>query len=80
MNVGPTEILILLMIGVPIWAFIDAAIRPDAAWKQAGANKVLWMILIGVGMSVCGLPGLVLSIVYFATIRPKVKAAAAPEG
>lgn len=79
MNLGPTEFIFLVLIALPIWAFVDAAIRPEPAWRKAGASKVLWLLLIGLGTFVCGLPGVVLAVVYLATIRPKVKAAMPPE-
>jgi hypothetical protein len=74
MSLGPTELIILLVIGitfvVPIWAAIDAATKPDAAWQAAGQNKVLWVLL----SLFLGLLG---SLIYLAAIRPKVVAAQA---
>jgi len=57
-----------------IWGIADAAGRPEWAWTAAGQNKTLWIVLQAVGLIFC-LVGLVLAIVYLASIRPKVQAA-----
>lgn len=70
MNLGPTELLILLVLFVlPVWGIIDAAIRSDSAWTAAGQSKLVW-VLVQVFLWVLG------SAVYFVAIRPKLKAAA----
>lgn len=67
MALGPTELLILLVLFVlPVWGIIDAAIRPDAAWAAAGQSKVVW-VLVQIFLWVIG------SAVYFVAIRPKLK-------
>jgi hypothetical protein len=69
--------LILCGIGLPIWALIDASLRPDWAWQRSGENKGLYMgLLIGsmvVGLFCCGLLSVVMSLVYFLAVRPKVR-------
>jgi hypothetical protein len=82
LDIGIGESLtILLVIGlgavviaVEVWAIIDAATRPHEAWEAIGANKALWITLIAVFAVACGIVGLVLAIVYLATIRPKLRA------
>ena len=69
-----TLVLLAAILGVTLWGLIDAATTPDAAWRAAGQNKVLWLVLQGVGFLVCGL-GTILSIVYLAVIRPKLRRA-----
>jgi len=88
MSVGPLEFGVLLLFlvvlggavlasfGIVVWGIADAARRPDSAWARAGENKVLWLVLQAGGLIMgLGIVGLVLSIVYLSTIRPKVAAA-----
>jgi hypothetical protein len=69
--------LFVLGIGLPIWAMIDASLRPDWAWERAGDNKALYLVLLFVSMILsigcCGIFSLALSIVYFAGVRPKLR-------
>lgn len=73
MGLGPTELVIILtilpLLVLPIWGVVDAAMRPDSAWSAAGRSKVAWVVLQLVFWG----PG---AIVYFAAVRPKLKAAA----
>jgi hypothetical protein len=71
--------LIVLVFGfialvLPIWALIDAISRPSAAFTAAGSSKGLWITLIVVFWLLTGIIGAVLSIVYLASIRPRVRA------
>jgi uncharacterized membrane protein YwzB len=71
-------IIVLVALGslvLALWALIDAATRPESAFKAAGQSKVLWIILPIVGIFLFTFVGGVLGIVYLATIRPKVKLA-----
>jgi uncharacterized protein YybS (DUF2232 family) len=74
-NLGVPELLILAVgvvpYGVIIWGLVDAASRPEWAWQRAGQNKALWVVLQVVGLVFC-LVGVILSIVYLATIRSQV--------
>jgi hypothetical protein len=76
-DLGVPELLIILLlvvpVALPIWAVIDAAVRPDTAWAATGQNKILWVVLPIVTNVLC--LGWVAAIVYFAAIRPKVVAA-----
>jgi hypothetical protein len=65
-------ILVLVSVGLSIWALVDAISRPVWAFQAAGSNKTLWVVLEAVGFFVCGL---VLSLIYLLAIRPKVAAA-----
>jgi hypothetical protein len=69
--------VLLLGFVLPIWAAIDAAVRPEWAFEQAGTNKTLWIVLPVVGIFACGLLGFVSAIVWFASFRGRVIAAAA---
>jgi len=79
MNLGPTELIILLFllsfIAIPVWAVIDALQARDAEWAAVGQQRTLWVSLIAIG-TFCGGPvGVVLAIVYLLTVRPKLAAA-----
>jgi hypothetical protein len=75
-SLGPAELLILLLIVPlviqPIWALVDAALRPDRQWAAADQNKTLWVLLLAVGLFL-PLVGFVLLVVYLASIRPQLK-------
>jgi hypothetical protein len=74
--IGYDVIWLVALVGivVPAWAVIDAASRPTGAFVAAGSNKGMWIALILVLWFLTGILGLVLSIVYLASIRPRVKA------
>jgi hypothetical protein len=74
--------LIVLLFGLialvfPIWALIDVIWRPAGAFTAAGSSKGMWIALIAVFWLLTGIVGAVLSIVYLASIRPRVRAAMA---
>jgi hypothetical protein len=72
MNIGAPELLVLIVIFlfavVPVWGIIDAALRPDDVWARASQNKVVWLLL-QIFLGALG------TLIYFAAIRPKLKAA-----
>jgi hypothetical protein len=73
-NIGLPELVLLLVIllvmVLPIWSVLDAALRPDGAWQAAGQSKVVWVLVI-LFMPLVG------SLIYFAAVRPKVRAGGA---
>lgn len=75
MNLGSSELVILLLLliplGVTLFAIVDGVGWPEPVWQQAGQNKTVWIALEAVGIFFCFL-GLIMSIIYLATIRPKV--------
>jgi len=75
MNLGASELLILLLMVVPygviVWGIVDAACRPEAAWQAAGQSKTLWIVLQVVGLFLC-LVGFILSVAYLTAIRSQV--------
>ncbi len=84
MNLGPLELLIILVVAavalaLPIWAIVDAAGRPDGVWVAAGQNKTLWIVLIAVLTVLCG-AGWIIALIYLLAIRPKLIAAQAGGG
>ena len=86
MNVGPTELGVMGVIGllgiVPlvlgIWVALDASRFPDRAFERADTSETLWIVLPIVGVVACGIVSVVAAIVWFSSYRSKiVKAAAA---
>ncbi|MBF6557750.1 MAG: DUF2516 family protein [Acidimicrobiales bacterium] len=72
---GLVILLFPISFGLALWALIDAAIRPEAAFKTAGQSKVLWIILPIVGIFLFAIVGGILGVVYLVGIRPKVRLA-----
>ncbi|HSZ35982.1 MAG TPA: hypothetical protein VK773_02740 [Acidimicrobiales bacterium] len=63
--------LLLLWVGVPLWAVVDAAGRPSAAFTGAGSNKTAWIAVIAVAFFF-GV-GVFLGGWYLLSTRPKVR-------
>jgi hypothetical protein len=74
----------LVLLGLAIWAFVDAAVRPAAAFPAAGKlTKPIWLGITGVcvalsllGVGLLGLLGGVVAvavIVYLVDVRPAVR-------
>jgi hypothetical protein len=59
---------------IPIWALVDSIARPSSAFSAADSSKGMWVALIAITWLLTGIVGLVLSIVYLASIRPRVRA------
>jgi hypothetical protein len=69
-----------------LWALIDAAIRPTAAYPAAGRQtKLIWLAILGGGLlaqwvfpamfgpiNMLGLAGIVAAIVYLVDVRAKL--------
>jgi uncharacterized membrane protein len=61
-------------LGVSMWAFLDAARRPQWAWALSSHRQVVWMVAIPFGvLTVVG--GLIISLWYLLRVRPVVAAA-----
>ena len=88
MNIfGPISTLTLLiqvaLLGLMLFALVDALIRPTDAYVAAGKRtKLLWGLVLAVGFGVAfvagavsmfGLLGVVAAIVYIVDVRPAVK-------
>lgn len=84
MNIGPTELLIVLFVaglavvplGLGIWVAVDASRQPEGAFEAAGTSKTLWIVLPIVGVVACGIVALVAALVWFSSTRARVLAAA----
>ncbi len=75
---GPDVFVVLVLavvfVALPLWAIVDAASRPTGAFAAAGSNKAMWIILIAACWLLTGFIGTILSVVYLASIRPRVRA------
>jgi hypothetical protein len=80
--IGPDLLIVLLVLVVPalgIWVAVDAGTKPPGAYERSGQNKAVWIALPLVGIFLCGIVTVVSAIIWFASIRPKVVAAATSE-
>jgi hypothetical protein len=82
MNLGATELLVvgvifLLSSAIPIWAIIDAAIRPEPAFAAIGSNKSTQLLVLVLTALFCNVIGTVIAIVYLVSTRSKLAAATA---
>jgi hypothetical protein len=69
-------VVFALPLAVTVWAFLDAARRPQWAWALAGRRQVVWMaVILFAALSVVG--GLCVSAWYLAKVRPAIAAAEA---
>jgi hypothetical protein len=73
-NLGPTELLIILVWLIPLaltlYARVDAARKPMRAYEAAGVSKSLWVVLLAVSLIIpCGM---VLVLWWLISTGPKV--------
>ena len=75
-----TSAVFAIVLGVKLFALIDAAIRPSAAYQRAGLSwsKKVWLIVLALavlfgGIGILGLVALVAAIVYLVDARPKLR-------
>ena len=70
--------------GLTVWAFVDALIRPAAAYVAAGKlTKPGWAAITGLAaliiflfktpMTFLGLPAVIAAVVYLVDVRPAVR-------
>ena len=69
--------LIVALVGLPVWAFIDGWGRPEAAWSAAGIRRRHTLTLVGAGTPV-GV-GFVTAALYFGRLRPRIVRATGEE-
>jgi hypothetical protein len=67
-------LIALVALVIPIWALVDSISRPTGAFTAAGSSKGMWIALIVLFWLFTGIVGVILSVVYLASIRPRVKA------
>ncbi len=67
------NLLLLCLLSTPlalsVWAILDVANRPGWAWALAQRSRLLWMIVLVLGICVTPV-GLVLSGIYLLRVRP----------
>ncbi len=88
-------VLLLGAFVVDTWAFIDAIIRPTAAFPAAGKQtKPLWLVILGVAfvigiagalnllqlISIFPIVAFVAAAIYLVDVRPKVRTSRARPG
>lgn len=77
-------VLWIVLLGVKGFAFIDCLRQPQQAFPAIGRqNKLLWGVLTGLGaltgllpnltLSIFGLAGAIIALIYLVDIRPKIK-------
>jgi hypothetical protein len=81
-------VLLLAAFVIEAWAFIDAIIRPSAAFPAAGKQtKPIWLVILGVAfvigiggavgelalLSIFPIVAFVAAAIYLVDVRPKIK-------
>ena len=73
---GPDLIVVLfiliILLGGPIWAVVDAASRTSSSFSAAGSSRSLWITLILVSFFVFAPISIILAFVYLVSVRPRV--------
>lgn len=77
------RLLWLAVLGIQVYALVDAAVRPAAAYEAANRwTKVGWVTVLALSLvigqalslfSFIGLAALVATIVYFVDVRPALQ-------
>jgi len=57
---------------VNLWALVNVVRRPSFAFESAGKSRMLWLILILVGIFACN-AGIFISLAYLLMVDPQVK-------
>ena len=57
-------LVVILLMGLSIWALVDAATRPDSLWSTIDQTKLVWVVIILL-VPVFG------ALLYLMAIRPK---------
>jgi len=77
-NVGTTELgwvlMIVAIIGLPLWGVIDALGWTDDHWKRSGQSRSKWLRWQGFGAPI--VVGMGAAITYFTRVRPRLVNAA----
>jgi uncharacterized protein len=71
-----SAVAILVLVGAPLWAATEAALRPEWQWKETGRRRTVWVT----GLSVAA-PfgvGFPIAITYVSTARRELRTASPP--
>jgi hypothetical protein len=67
-------LLVAVLVALPVWGAIDAAMHPEPQWTDAGLPRARWIkrqaLLAPLGV------GFAFAVAYFARIRPQLAAPA----
>jgi len=66
----------IALVGLAVWGFVDALGWSAEDWEAVGQSRATWLKIQGIGAPL--LVGGIAAMGYFARIRPRLKAAAAP--
>jgi hypothetical protein len=66
---------VVIGIGVPLWGIVDAARRPPESFHRIGSDKTRWIVLMVVLTVFLNLAGVIASIVYLTSVRPRLRRA-----
>jgi len=62
-------------IGIPAWALVNAARHSDLSFQRIGSHKTRWIVAISVLTVFLNFVGVVTSVIYLASVRPRLKLA-----
>lgn len=72
-----------LVLGLALYALVDAAVRPRAAWAYAGVRRGLWLALLAgatliawgtaFALGLFAIAAVIVSLVYLLEQRPKLR-------
>lgn len=65
----------LFFYAIPLWAIIDASMKPSRVFVAAGSSRAMWISLMAVFVLFVAPIAAIISIVYLLKIRPKVNKA-----
>jgi uncharacterized membrane protein YfcA len=81
LGLGATDLAItmaiIVLVGLPVWAFIDGRGRPEAAWAAVGIPRRRTLALVSAGTPV-GI-GFITAALYFGRMRPAIVRAASQD-
>ena len=68
---------VIIGIGVPLWGIIDAAQRSPESFQRVGSDRTRWIVVIAVLAVFLNLAGVIASIVYLTSVRPRLRRSSA---
>ena len=69
-------VAILVLVGAPLWAATEAALRPEWQWTETGRRRTAWVTALSVGAPFgVGFP---IAIGYVSTARRQLRAVRPP--